>query len=169
MGYNRYLYPKRTNSSFRIVSLLGLFFFISVFLSLGCASLLPEERRVYPKNPIPLPKGMDIHDWMNSKQKQFPNHLQSYTPYSSVYKIVYYRKKNTSIGSYISCGAYLRQNDTYAIEIFQMISMINYSDYTKSLGRYNKGGDLGPMSEKERTEILLPCMEEFLEPPQTKE
>lgn len=28
-----------------------------------------------------------FYDWMDTKKKQFPNHLQSYTPYGVVYKI----------------------------------------------------------------------------------
>ncbi|WP_244279627.1 hypothetical protein [Leptospira brenneri] len=112
---------------------------------------------------------MDIHDWMNAKQKQFPNHLQSHTPYAAVYKIMYFQNKKTYLGSYISCSAYIREIEGNAIELIEMASLINYSDFTKSVGRYNKGGDLGPMSEKERSEILLPCIEEFLEPSGTKE
>lgn len=153
-------------SRFKIGS-YGLLVCISTFFSVSCASLLPPERRVYPKNPVTLPKGMDIHDWMDTKKKQFPNHLLSDSPYAAVYKIVFFRKEKTFLGSYISCSAYLRQTKGNAIEIVEMASMINYADYTKSLSRFNKGGDLGPMSEKERTEVLLPCIEEFLEPPPT--
>ncbi|WP_244241897.1 hypothetical protein [Leptospira kanakyensis] len=145
-----------------------LFFCISTLFFVSCASLLPPERRMYPKNPS-LPKGMDIHDWMDTKKKQFPNHLQVHSPYGAVYKMMFFRKEKTFLGSYISCSAYIRQIDSKSIELAEMASIINYSDYTKSVGRYNKGGDLGPMSEKERTEILLPCIEEFLEPPGSKE
>ncbi|XDD47145.1 hypothetical protein AB3N60_03400 [Leptospira sp. WS39.C2] len=147
----------------QMVKTFLVFMFFS--LTVGCASLLPPERRVYPKNPIPLPNGMDIHDWMDTKKKQFPDHLRSNSPYGKVYKIMYFRKEKTFLGSYISCSAYIRQIDTKSIELVELATLINYSDYTKSIGRYNKGGDLGPMSEKERTEILLPCIEEFLTPP----
>ncbi|MCW7473618.1 hypothetical protein [Leptospira levettii] len=144
---------------------LGLLICISTFFLVSCASLLPPERRVYPKNPVSLPKGMDIHDWMYTKKKQFPNQLLVHTPYGVVYKMMFFRKQKTFLGSYISCSAYIRQIDGKFIELIEIASIINYSDYTKSVGRYNKGGELGPMSENERTEILLPCIEEFLEPP----
>ncbi|TGK97226.1 hypothetical protein EHQ30_09225 [Leptospira brenneri] len=161
--------PKGIDSPFLKVSFFSLVFLLSQFLFVGCASLLPPERRVYPKNPVSLPKGMDVHDWIQTKRVQFPDRLQSHSPWAATYKIVYYQNKKTFLGSYISCSAYLRQTDRNAFEIIEMASMINYSDHNKSVGRYNKGGDLGPMSEKERTEILLPCIEEFLEPSGTKE
>lgn len=133
-----------------------------VFLVLQCVSLLPPERRMYPKNPVPLPKGMNIHDWMDTKKKQFPENLKSHTPYGVVYKIMYFRKQKTSFGSYISCSAYIRQIQGNSIELIELGSLVNYSDYHKSVSRFNKGGDIGPMNETERTEILLPCIEEFL-------
>lgn len=137
-----------------------------LLLSVQCASLLPPEKRMYPKNPVKLPEGMDIHDWMAFKKKQFPNHLLSDSPYGVIYKILFFRKKKTYLGSYISCTAYVRQIKENAIELIELAFMINYSDPTKPISRYNKGGELGPMNEKDRTEILLPCIEEFLEPPQ---
>lgn len=140
---------------------------IFVFLSISCASLLPPERRVYPKNPVKLPDGMDIHDWMETKKKQFPDRLRNYSPYANSYKMMFYRKQFTKFGSYISCGAYLRQTGKNAVELIEMVSNVNYADY--SISQIPKGGELGPMNEKERTEILLPCIEEFLTPPQTKE
>ncbi|EMY63407.1 hypothetical protein LEP1GSC203_2599 [Leptospira terpstrae serovar Hualin str. LT 11-33 = ATCC 700639] len=127
---------------------------------------MPPERRVYPKNPVTLPEGMDIHKWMETKKQQFPNRLRSYSPYSNAYKILFYRKVYTPIGSFISCGAYFRQINQNAIEIIEMVSNVNYADYEKSI--IPRGGDLGPMNEKEMKEILLPCMEEFLEPAQGK-
>ena len=144
---------------------IGSFVFlvcISTFLSVSCASLLPPERRVYPKNPIQLPEGMDIHRWMEFKKKQFPDHLQSHSPYGVVYKIRYFRQKKTNFGSFISCSAYIRQMQGNTIELIELGSLVNYSDYHKSVSRFNKGGDIGPMNETERTEILLPCIEEFL-------
>ncbi|WP_244935920.1 hypothetical protein [Leptospira bouyouniensis] len=106
-----------------------------------------------------------FYDWMDTKKKQFPNHLQSYTPYGVVYKIRYFRQKNTSFGSYISCSAYIRQIHGNSIELVELAFLINHSDYQRSVNRFNKGGDLGPMNEEERSEILLPCIEEFLTPP----
>lgn len=140
-------------------------FLCFLFFILDCASLLPPERRVYPKNPVPLPKGMNIQDWMETKKNQYPENLKSHTPYGVVYKIMYFRKQKTNFGSYISCSAYIRQVKDDAIELIELASLINHSDYHKSVSRFNKGGDLGPMTEEERSEILLPCIEEFLESP----
>ncbi|TGM38116.1 hypothetical protein [Leptospira biflexa] len=140
---------------------------VSLVLGTSCVSLLPSERRVYPKNPVKLPAGMDIHDWMETKKKQFPDRLRNYSPYENSYKIMFYRKEFTRLGSYISCGAYVRQTDKHAVELIEMVSNVNYADY--SISNIPKGGELGPMNEKERTEILLPCIEEFLTPPQLKE
>ncbi|TGK85581.1 hypothetical protein EHQ23_13140 [Leptospira bourretii] len=158
--------PNRSESNFRLVSSIR-FLCISVFLLIGCASLLPPEKRVYPKNPVTLPKGMDIHQWIETKKNQYPDRLRSYSPYPDSYKILFYRKKFTNLGSFISCGAFLRQTNIYTIEIIEMVSNVNYANYEKSV--IPRGGELGPMNEKERTEILLPCIDEFLEPPQTKE
>ncbi|MGE8721563.1 hypothetical protein ACO2KH_09535 [Leptospira terpstrae] len=121
---------------------------------------------MYPNHPVTLPEGMDIDGWILAKKEQYPQRLRSYSPYPDSYKILYYRKKNTSLGSFISCGAYLRQTKTAQIEIIEMVSNVNYADYEKSV--IPRGGELGPMNEKERTEILLPCIEEFLEPPGRK-
>lgn len=134
-----------------------------LLLSVQCASLLPPERRVYPKNPVKLPEGMDIHNWMEAKKNQFPGRLRHYSPYDHTYKIMFYRKQFTKIGSFISCGAFLRPVGKHTIEILEMVSNVNYEDY--SLSTIPKRGVLGPMNETERTEILLPCIEEFLEPP----
>ncbi|TGK47320.1 hypothetical protein EHQ10_14810 [Leptospira bouyouniensis] len=128
---------------------------------------MPKERRVYPKNPIHLPAGVDIHEWVQTKKEQYPNRLRVYDLDSNSYKIQYFRRELTSIGSFISCAAYLRQTNTKSIEMLEMISNVNHADYHKSM--IPRGGELGPMNERERTEILLPCIEEFLTPPQTKE
>lgn len=163
----RTICPKRTKSRFRFVSLLRFTFLIFVFLLIGCASLLPEERRVYPNNPLTLPKDMDIHQWMESKKNQYQDRLWSRQIGEGEYKFSYFRKEFTRIGSYTVCTALMRSVNIKQIEIYNLIFSVNYADYNKRF--IGKGGDLGPMSEKERTEILLPCIEEFLESPQTKE
>ncbi|TGM73138.1 hypothetical protein EHR01_18210 [Leptospira mtsangambouensis] len=141
-------------------------FLLFVFLSVGCASLLPPERRVYPKNPVTLPEGMDIHQWIETKKNQYLERFWSDQVGESEYKFNYIRKNLTSFGSYVSCSAMIRNSSLKQLELYNLVSMVNYADYTKFM---RKGGDLGPMNEKERTEILLPCIEEFLEPPQPKE
>ncbi|MCW7505052.1 hypothetical protein [Leptospira paudalimensis] len=141
--------------------------FIFVFLSISCASLLPTERRVYPRNPITFPESMNIHDWIDTKTKQYPNRLKILVISDSEYKITYYRKEHTSLGSYVACSALVKTIEPRKLEIYNMISIVNYADYSK--GYMRKSGDLGPMNEKERTDILLPCIEEFLIPPQSKE
>lgn len=158
--------PKKSESHFRLVSSIR-FLCISVFLLIGCASLLPPERRVYPKNPVTLPKGMDIHQWMETKKNQYPDRFWSAEIGEGEYKFNYIRKKLTSFGSYISCSAMIRKSALNQLELYNLISKVNYADYNK--GFIGKGGDLGPMNEKERSEILLPCIEEFLEPAQSKE
>lgn len=145
-----------------------LFYFVLIFICLfsfgiSCASLLPPERRVYPKNPVLLPDGMDIHQWMETKMNQFPGRLRHYSPYDHTYKIMFYRKQFTNTGSFVSCGAFIRPMGKHTIEILEMVSNVNYEDYTVST--IPKRGVLGPMNEVERTEILLPCIEEFLEIP----
>ncbi|WP_244242688.1 hypothetical protein [Leptospira bouyouniensis] len=173
MDLNRTICPKRTgfvakNQSFTwMVLVFRLSLILVTLLSYSCASLLPKERRVYPKNPIHLPAGMDIHEWVQTKKEQYPNRLRVYDLDSNSYKIQYFRRELTSIGSFISCAAYLRQTNTKSIEMLEMIFNVNYADYHKSM--IPRGGELGPMNEKERAEILLPCIEEFLTPPQTKE
>ncbi|TGL45255.1 hypothetical protein EHQ49_05235 [Leptospira perdikensis] len=149
-----------------MLSLVSFFLFVSAFLFVGCASLLPEERRMYPHNPVSLPNGMNIHNWINAKETQFNERFGSKQIGEAEYKFNFYRKELTSIGSYISCTAMVRSKTATPVELYNLVSMVNYADYTKFM---RKGGDLGPMSEKESTEILLPCMEEFLEPPKTKE
>ncbi|WP_232373672.1 hypothetical protein [Leptospira chreensis] len=121
---------------------------------------------MYPKNPVTLPEGMDIHQWMDAKEKQFQERFGSRQIGEEEYKFNFFRKNLTSFGSYISCTAMVRNSTAKQVELYNLVSMVNYADYTKFM---RKGGDLGPMSEKERTEILLPCIEEFLESPQTKE
>ncbi|MCW7473620.1 hypothetical protein [Leptospira levettii] len=140
---------------------------ILVFITISCASLLPTERRLYANNPVTLPKDMDIHDWIDVKTKQYPNRLKTLVISDSEYKITYYRKEHTSLGSYVACSALVKSIEPRKLEIYNMISIVNYADYSKAYMR--KSGDLGPMNEKERTDILLPCIEEFLIPPQSKE
>lgn len=139
---------------------------VSTFFSVGCVSLLPVEQRMYPMNPIILPERMDIHQWMESKKNQYQERFWFRQINESDYKFSYYRKNLTSLGSYVSCTAMVRSKTTKSVELYNLISIVNYADYTKSM---RKGGDLGPMNEKERAEILLPCIEEFLETPQTKD
>lgn len=110
---------------------------------------------------------MDIHQWMETKKNQYPDRFWSAEIGEGEYKFNYIRKKLTSFGSYISCSAVIRKSALNQLELYNLISKVNYADYNK--GFIGKGGDLGPMNEKERTEILLPCIEEFLEPTQTKE
>lgn len=171
--FNRTICPNRIGSQTRNRSSVSGVFVCCLFLILvtsfsnSCASLLPKERRVYPKNPIHLPAGMDIHGWVQTKKEQYPNRLRVYDLDSNSYKIQYFRRELTSIGSFISCAAYLRQTNTKSIEMLEMISNVNYADYHKSI--IPRGGELGPMNERERTEILLPCIEEFLIAPQSKE
>ncbi|WP_244288319.1 hypothetical protein [Leptospira congkakensis] len=138
-----------------------------LILFLGCASLLPPERRVYPNNPVLLPKDIDIHQWMETKLKQHPKRLGSRQMNQGEYKFTYFRKEFTSLGSYRACTGLIRSVNPEQIELYNLISMINHGNYTTN--KRSKGGDLGPMNEKERTEILLPCIEEFLEPPGSKE
>lgn len=159
--------PKRTKSRHRLVTSFRYFLLLSTFLLIGCASLLPPERRIYPKNPVTLPEGMDIHQWMDAKEKQFPNRLGASQIANDEYKFTYFRKEFTALGSFRACTGLIRSINPKQVEFYNLVSMINHGDYT--INRRSKGGDLGPMSEKERTEILLPCIEEFLESPQTKE
>lgn len=152
-------------SSFRFVFSISFLLF-STFLLVGCASLLPPERRVYPKNPLTLPEGMDIHQWMDSKLEQHPKRLGSSQLTSDEYKFTYFRKEFTALGSFRACTGLVRSINPKQVEFYNLVSMINHGDYT--INRRSKGGDLGPMNEKEMKEILLPCMEEFLEPTQGK-
>ncbi|XDD47143.1 hypothetical protein AB3N60_03390 [Leptospira sp. WS39.C2] len=122
---------------------------------------------MYPKNPVLLPVGMEFDQWIESKKNQFPDRLRHYSPYPNTYKIMFYRKKHTNLGSYISCGAFIRQTNPRTIEIIEMVSNVNHADY--SISQIPKGGELGPMNEKEREEVLLPCIEEFLTTPPSKE
>lgn len=126
-----------------------------------CATLIPADRRVYPKNPIHLPEGIDLHDWMEKKRNQFPDRLVRNGTGNHLYKITYFRKDPLKNGSYISCGAVIRMQPPKTIVITDLVFLVNYGDYTKSSRRHV--GDLGPLTEKEREEILLPCIEEFLE------
>lgn len=149
-----------------------LFHFVLIFICLfsfgiGCASLLPPERRVYPKNPVLMPEGMDIHTWMDSKKNQFPKRLWTRGISDSEYKITYFRKEHTSFGSYIACTAIVKAIEKRKLEIYNMISTVNYADYTR--GYMRKGGDLGPMNEIERSEILIPCVDEFLSVSEVKD
>lgn len=121
---------------------------------------------MYPNNPVTLPEGMDIHKWMESKKKQYQERFWFRQFSESEYKFSYYRKNHTSLGSYISCTSMVRSKTVKLVEFYNLISIVNYADYTKGM---RKGGDLGPMNEKEKTEILFPCIEEFLELPLTKE
>ncbi|XDD54856.1 hypothetical protein AB3N62_03365 [Leptospira sp. WS4.C2] len=121
---------------------------------------------MYPKNPLTLPEGMDIHQWMDSKKEQYQERLWSSQIGRDEYRITYFRKELTHLGSYISCTALARDIHFHQVELYNLISTVNYADYTRKYMR--KGGDLGPMNEKEMKEILLPCMEEFLEPTQGK-
>ncbi|PKA12784.1 hypothetical protein CH372_07790 [Leptospira meyeri] len=165
-GRGRSIYSRRVETQCRVFRLLGLFFFIFAPFLINCASLLPEERRVYQNNPVKLPDGMNIHQWMEAKKNQFPNRFWSRQIGEDEYKLTFYRKELTPLGSYISCTAMVRNKTTKFVELYNLVSVVNYADYTKVM---RKGGDLGPMNEKERTEILLPCIEEFLEPSLIKE
>lgn len=138
-----------------------------ISLGIGCASLLPPERRVYPKNPVQLPEGLDIHQWMELKKKQYAERLWYRQINELEYKVSYFRKEHTPFGSYIACTGLVKGLGLRQIEIYNLISTVNYADYTK--GYMRKGGDLGPMDEKERSEILIPCIEEFLTQPKTKD
>lgn len=116
---------------------------------------------MYPNNPVTLPEGMDIHKWMESKKKQHPIRLGSSQLTSDEYKFTYFRKEFTALGSFRACTGLVRSINPKQVEFYNLVSMINHGDYT--INRRSKGGDLGPMNEKEMKEILLPCMEEFLE------
>ncbi|WP_244310440.1 hypothetical protein [Leptospira noumeaensis] len=122
---------------------------------------------MYPNNPVTLPKGMDIHKWMNAKLNQYPNRLGSSQINYEEYKFTYFRRESTTLGSFRACTGLIRGLNSEQVELYNLVSMINHGDYT--INRRSKGGDLGPMSEKERNEVLLPCIEEFLEPPRSKE
>ncbi|TGM02503.1 hypothetical protein EHQ79_08315 [Leptospira jelokensis] len=124
---------------------------------------MPPERRVYSKNPVQLPEGLDIHQWMYEKNKQFSVRLSSHQIGKEEYKFTYFRKELTKLGSFISCTGIIRAKDIKTVELLNLVSMINHGDYT--INMRSKGGDLGPMNERDRIEILIPCIEEFLEPP----
>lgn len=157
----------RKKIAMRKVSITFVSICSQMFFSISCASLLPPERRVYPNNPVKLPEGMDIHTWMDGKINQFPKRLWTRGMSDSEYKFTYFRKEHTSFGSYIACTAIVKAVEKRKLEIYNMVSTVNYADYTK--GYMRKGGDLGPMNEMERSEILIPCMEEFLSGSEVKE
>jgi len=146
-----------------VIKLLKFFVFTSFFIFANCASLLPPEQRIYPKNPITLPNGMNIYDWLELKNNQFPNRMLRFQAGDGIYKIIYYRKNMTKYGSHISCSTLVNQPTPNTMEFTEMVYTINYNDYTRPIRTKKLGGEIGPVSEIDRTEILFPCIEEFLE------
>ncbi|MDZ4725269.1 MAG: hypothetical protein SH817_03885 [Leptospira sp.] len=151
-----------------VIKLIKFFVFTSFFIFSNCASLLPPEKRIYPRNPIPLPNGMNIYDWLELKKNQFPNRMQRFHSSEGIYKITFYRKNKTKHGSYISCSALVRQSSPNTLDLSDMIYTINYHDYFRPMTMRKHGGEIGPVSEIDRTEILFPCIEEFLESDEEK-
>ncbi len=129
------------------------------FLLVQCATLLPPEERIFPKNPVPLPKGKQTKQWLESIKEKNPKRFWWKSIDENKYKFTYVRQSLRPNGSHIACTAVV-ENKGANIELYEMAFVVNYADYTKSM---RKGGDLGPLNEEEKTEILYPCIEEVLD------
>lgn len=145
--------------SIKYTKIILLMYFLSLF-AVGCVSLLPPERRVYPKNPIQLSENLNIEEWLNAKAENSPKRFWWKQIDESQFKFTYIRKELNPNGSHIACSALIRNKSTNNLELYNLIFTVNYADYTKNF--IGKRGDLGPLNEKERIEILIPCIEEFL-------
>lgn len=151
-----YLRTAIKNIHFLIIHFKLVFLLV---LLVQCASLLPPEERIYPGNPVLLPKGKQTKEWLESIKEKNPKRFwwRKIDEYS--FKFTYVRRDLRPNGSHIACTAVV-ENKGRSIDLYEMAFVVNYADYTKSM---RKGGDLGPLNQAEKKEILYPCIEEVLE------
>ncbi|MDF3818403.1 hypothetical protein P3G55_00745 [Leptospira sp. 96542] len=109
-----------------------------------------------------MPNGLNLTSWIQKKKNHLQHRMVFRTANENDFVVTYYRKETIGVGSFISCSFVVKQLPNNGFELYDMIFIVDYADYTKPKLR-SKGGVLGPTSEEERTNILLPCVDEFLE------
>ncbi|TGK35948.1 hypothetical protein EHQ12_08270 [Leptospira gomenensis] len=134
-----------------------------IVTNLFCSSLLPMEKRNYPKE-VSMEKNRTLRDWISIKKERFGLNLFVDEISENRFRMKYYSAREFYFDVYLACSFTVSRSTENTFKITNMsyvmdngCSKSNQTDWC-----YQSRGVVGPVSEEENEKYMLPCLREFL-------
>ncbi|MDV6236121.1 hypothetical protein CH379_010855 [Leptospira ellisii] len=141
----------------------SFFTIICILLNLFCSTLLPIEKRNYVED-VMIGKNQTTTDWILLKKRRFGMALFVDEVSENEFRLKYYSARKFPFGVYLACTFTIARSqvDTFKISNMSYVLDNGCSKSNQTDWCYQSRGVIGPASEKENEEYMLPCVREFL-------